>query len=67
MLITGNSRINMCGNPNISYVTPDNSNAYPYYPYIPGNFSITGEPNNSNQIDRMFNVTLYIHIHTCIL
>lgn len=52
ILIAGNLQINMCGNPNVSYVAPDNNNAYSYYPYMPGNCSITGE--NPNQIDRMY-------------
>lgn len=47
-LITGNQQINMNGNPNVSYVVSDNGNAYPVYPYMPGNF---GE---HNQMDRMY-------------
>lgn len=52
-LIADNSQTNIYGNPNVSYVPPDNGNTYPYYPYMPGNFSITGEQNPS-QIDRMY-------------
>lgn len=51
ILIADNLQVNMYGNPNVSYVAPDN-NAYSYYPYMPGNFPITGE--NPNQIDRMY-------------
>lgn len=44
--------MDMCGNSNVSYVVPDNNNAYSYYPYMPGNFPITEE--NPNQLDRMY-------------
>ncbi|XP_024869249.1 uncharacterized protein LOC112452984 isoform X2 [Temnothorax curvispinosus] len=59
--VAGNSQINMCSNPNVSYVAPDNSNAYPYYPYMPGNFSITGE-HNPNQIDYSSNLFYNLHL-----
>ncbi|XP_011871005.1 PREDICTED: uncharacterized protein LOC105563739 isoform X2 [Vollenhovia emeryi] len=57
----GNARINMCNNPNVSYVAPDN-NMYPYYPYMPGNFSINGE-HNANQIDHPFASNLFYNLH----
>lgn len=57
----------MYGNPNVSYVVPDTGNTYPYYPYVPGNFSITGE-HNPNQIDRMYyNDSMYIYFIILIL
>lgn len=68
MFIVGNLQISMCGNQSVSCVAPDN-NMYPCYPYMPGNFSITGE-HNPNQIDRMYLmiyiVTLYhVQNYTC--
>ncbi|KAL0122654.1 hypothetical protein PUN28_007406 [Cardiocondyla obscurior] len=49
----GNLRTNICDNLNVSYVAPDN--IYPYYPYMPGNFSVTSE---HNQIDQTFALNL---------
>lgn len=63
-LITGNQQIDMSGNPNVSYVVADNGNAYPVYPYMPGNF---GE---HNQMDRMYyikNTVMIIFTHVILI
>ncbi|XP_018300917.1 putative uncharacterized protein DDB_G0286901 isoform X1 [Mycetomoellerius zeteki] len=57
-----NSQTNIYGNPNVSYVPPDNGNTYPYYPYMPGNFSITGEQNPS-QIDHSLSSNVFYNLH----
>ncbi|XP_011055687.1 PREDICTED: enhancer of mRNA-decapping protein 1-like [Acromyrmex echinatior] len=57
-----NSQTNIYSNPNVSYVPPDNGNAYPYYPYIPGNFSITGE-HNPGQIDHPLTSNVFYNLH----
>ncbi|XP_028048898.1 uncharacterized protein LOC105834586 isoform X2 [Monomorium pharaonis] len=53
----GNSQANMCGNPNVSYVVPEN--IYSCYSYVPGNFP--GE-HNPNQ-DHSFTSNAFYNLH----
>ncbi|XP_018402507.1 PREDICTED: uncharacterized protein LOC108779572 isoform X3 [Cyphomyrmex costatus] len=53
---------NIYDNPNISYVPLNNGNAYPCYPYVPGNFSITGE-HNPSQIDHSLTSNVFYNLH----
>ncbi|KAL6257366.1 hypothetical protein P5V15_010939 [Pogonomyrmex californicus] len=58
----GNLQMNVCSNPNVPYIAPDSNNTCPYYPYVPGNFSMTGE-HNLNQMDHSFASNVFYNLH----